>query len=300
MKTIVTLLALLGAANAAVVPRTPLKIIIGNDDGWATANIRAFYNTLKGAGYSALIAAPAENKSGSSGLEFPPIPLLWDGQFGTIPAGAPAVGPDKEDPNIYYVNSFPATAILWGIDKLASKVLGGKPDFAVTGVNVGDNLGLKTQFSGTVGAAARAIRSGIPAIAFSGVSGEQHSYTNPDPVADVYAQVATKLVNAVIQSGKPYLPAGVGLNVNLPDAKNCANVDDYKFVLSRVNIDINPFTKDVKQCGTEHLPTESDVIEAGGCNVPVSVFSGTTKLDVDKATQKAVRDKISGILTCPQ
>ncbi|KAG8817605.1 hypothetical protein FRC19_011264 [Serendipita sp. 401] len=298
MNTIITLLALFGAANAAVVPRTPLKIIIGNDDGWATANIRSFYNTLKSSGYSALISAPASNKSGSSGFEFPPIPLITEGEFGTIPAGAPAVGADPKDANIYYVNSFPATAIGYGIENLAQKVLGGKPDFAVTGVNVGDNLGLKTQFSGTVGAAAKAISYGIPAIAFSGVGGTQHIYTEADPVATVYAQVATNLVNAVIQSGKPYLPANVGLNVNLPDAANCPNAADYKFVLSRVNIDINPLTDDVTQCGTNHLPTESAVIDSGKCRVPISVFSGSTKLDVDKATQKVVRDKLAKILTC--
>ncbi|KAG8812336.1 hypothetical protein FRC17_002073 [Serendipita sp. 399] len=298
MKTFVTLLALFGAANSAVVPSTPVRIIIGNDDGWATAHIRRFYNALKKSDYSVLISAPANNKSGTSGFEFPPIPLITEGEFGTILAGAPAVGPDPNDSNIYYVNSFPATAMGWGIDKLASKVLGGKPDLAVTGVNVGDNLGLKTQFSGTVGAAAKAISQGIPAIAFSGVSGEQHIYTNNDPIADVYAEVATKLVNEVINTGKPYLPAGYGLNVNLPNAANCKKVEDYKFVLSRVNFDINPLTDDVEHCGTEHLPTESAVIDAGGCRIPVSVFKGSTKLDVDKATQKIVRDKIGKILTC--
>jgi hypothetical protein len=60
-------------------------------------------------------------------------------------------------------------------------------------------------------AACEAISKGIPAIAFSGVGGIQHCYTNADPVADVYAQVATKLVNAVVDPGAPYLPNGVGL-----------------------------------------------------------------------------------------
>ncbi|KAG8811236.1 hypothetical protein FRC17_002558, partial [Serendipita sp. 399] len=116
MKTIVTLLALLGATNAAVVPRTSLKIIIGNDDGWATANIRALYNTLKGEGYKALISAPTENKSGTGSLDSPPTPLIREGQFGTIPAGAPAVGTNATDRNINYVNSYPATAIKYGIE----------------------------------------------------------------------------------------------------------------------------------------------------------------------------------------
>jgi 5'-nucleotidase len=73
------------------------------------------------------------------------------------------------------------------------------------------NLGIVTQFSGTVGAAAEAIKAGIPAIAFSGVGGTQHVFTEADPVADVYGAVSTKLVNAVIASGAPYLPPNIGL-----------------------------------------------------------------------------------------
>ena len=60
------------------------------------------------------------------------------------------------------------------------------------------------------GIAAEAIKEGIPAIAFSGAGGTQHSFTEPDPVADLYAQVALKVVQAVTSS-KPFLPAGVAL-----------------------------------------------------------------------------------------
>jgi broad specificity polyphosphatase/5'/3'-nucleotidase SurE len=84
-----------------------------------------------------MISAPAENKSGSSSFEFPPIPLISDGEFGTILAGSPPTGPDPSDGYIFYVNSFPATAIEYGIEKLAPDILGGTPDLAVTGPNVG-------------------------------------------------------------------------------------------------------------------------------------------------------------------
>jgi hypothetical protein len=46
------LLTLVGIANAVAVPRDGvLKIVISNDDGWATADIRTFATTLKGFGY---------------------------------------------------------------------------------------------------------------------------------------------------------------------------------------------------------------------------------------------------------
>jgi 5'-nucleotidase len=45
------------------------------------------------------------------------------------------------------------------------------PDIVLTGPNVGPNLGHQTMMSGTVAAAAEAVKQGIPAIAFSGFDG---------------------------------------------------------------------------------------------------------------------------------
>ena len=41
------------------------NILLSNDDGWAEANIRAFYDALTLTGHSVVLSAPAENKSGS-------------------------------------------------------------------------------------------------------------------------------------------------------------------------------------------------------------------------------------------
>ncbi|CAG8624710.1 13297_t:CDS:2, partial [Acaulospora colombiana] len=291
---ILPLLALIGLTNAAVIQRDSSlpNIVIGNDDGWATANIRSFYDELKAAGFKAIISAPADNKSGTSGLDLPPIPLITAGEFNTIPALSPATGSDSNDPNIHYVNSFPATAVRYGIDEFAPKVFGAKPQLVVTGVNVGGGL--------NSGAATLAVDRGIPAIAFSGKGGSQHIYSEPDSVADVYAKVATKVVQTVVAAGAPYLPAKVGLNVNIGMATEslCQNPSDFKFVLSRLNPDINPLTDDVDQCGTNHLPTESSVLGRGNCYVSISAFSSKTKLDVSKDVQKVVRDKLASILTC--
>ena len=97
-----------------------------------------------------MISAPASNKSGFGSIEFPPIPLIGEGEFGTIPSGAPAYAPNATDSAIYYVNSLPATAMEYGIEKFAPVVFNSAPDLAITGPNVGSNLGIITQFSGTV------------------------------------------------------------------------------------------------------------------------------------------------------
>jgi 5'-nucleotidase len=44
-----------------------LNILLGNDDSWASANIREFYKALKAAGHKVLLVAPAVNQSGKGG-----------------------------------------------------------------------------------------------------------------------------------------------------------------------------------------------------------------------------------------
>ena len=60
-----------------------------------------------------------------------------------------------------YVNSYPVTSIKYGIQTLAPRFFGGKPDIAVTGPNVGSNLGVVVLASGTVGAATEAVKEGM-------------------------------------------------------------------------------------------------------------------------------------------
>ena len=46
-----------------------LNIIVNNDDGFASANIRELYRLLKAAGHNAWIVAPVSNQSGKGGTE---------------------------------------------------------------------------------------------------------------------------------------------------------------------------------------------------------------------------------------
>lgn len=42
-----------------------IRIVQGNDDGWAEANLRTFFNVLTAAGNQVVLSAPAENQSGT-------------------------------------------------------------------------------------------------------------------------------------------------------------------------------------------------------------------------------------------
>jgi 5'/3'-nucleotidase SurE len=100
----------------------------------------------------------------------------------------------------------------YGIQHLASTFFGNgiKPDIAVSGFNVGANLGVVTQFSGTVGAACEAVRLGVPAIAFSGSTGTQTAWNaSVEGYVQTYATLATTVTRYLTAGEKPYLPANV-------------------------------------------------------------------------------------------
>lgn len=101
---------------------------------------------------------------------------------------------------------------LWGVLKEAP------PDLVISGVNDGPNTGMAQVNSGTVSAAARAVRYGFPAIAASiGYRFTEEEMKNkwpsthkywPDSV-DYVVSLVDKL-NAAHKPGSPIMPQGPG------------------------------------------------------------------------------------------
>jgi len=283
-----------------------VNIVLSNDDGWAEINIRALYQSLTAADNSVLISGPALDKSGSGSFEGTPTTVTDGCEFNSCSKGSPPEGSDSSEPRFNYVNSYPVTAMKYGVQTLAGKIFGGPPDLVVSGFNVGGNTGLETIFSGTVGAAsAAADQFGIPGLAFSGATGDQTGW-NVQPVPDyvpLYADLSANFTNAVLASGTPYLPSNVWLNINFPAAgsgTSCTNVNQFKFVLSRIHTAIPILTpKDVSTCNNNgYLPTENNVVGTGGCYASVSVGRADNKLDASAADQAVVLSKLQSILTC--
>lgn len=107
--------------------------------------------------------------------------------------------------NIFYgyaVKGTPADCV-----KIAAcAILNQKPDMLVSGINLGENAGINTIYSGTVSAATEGAMLGIPAFAIS-----LDTYENPD--FQYAAQFAGTLVQSILKND---LPRGVCLNVNVP------------------------------------------------------------------------------------
>ncbi|KAL4861174.1 hypothetical protein BDV12DRAFT_204272 [Aspergillus spectabilis] len=293
------------ASLSLVGPVHAINIVSSNDDGWAEVNIRALFQSLVAAGHSVVVAAPAENKSGAGSSQKTPTILTKACEFNSCPSGSPAVGHNASEPRLNYVNSYPATSMKYGIDSIGPKFFDRAPDLAVAGPNVGSNIGLEVYLSGTAGAATYAAHdAGIPAIAFSGATGSQTAWdaSSTFPLySQVYTDLSVNLTNVLVDSGEPYLPNDVWLNVNYHSVTDseCASPADFSFVLTRIHAALPLVTPDdVTTCGTSRLPSELEVSLTSGCYASVSVGMSGTKGDANATIQEVVLNKLSNLLTC--
>jgi broad specificity polyphosphatase/5'/3'-nucleotidase SurE len=181
---------------------------------------------------------------------------------------------------------------------------GAKPELALTGPNVGSNVAVQVPFSGTVGAAAFAAKTAqIPAIAFSGITGDPTAWNAPTPFhSKIYADLALNVTTTIINSGKPYLPANSFLNVNFPAVSEtkCSDPSQFKYILTRINTGLLS-ARDAEWCGSTRLPWEADVILIRGsdCYVTISPGDANDKTTMnDAAVQTQIINKLKPILSC--
>ena len=132
-------------------PKT-LQVLVTNDDGFDSAGIDAVVEGLRALpNIEVTVVAPATNQSGKGGTVTGGTLTATDG---TTKSGYP----------VKAVTGTPADAIVWAIDQKGISFI---PDFVVSGINAGQNMGPVVDLSGTVGAARAAAQRNIPAIAAS-------------------------------------------------------------------------------------------------------------------------------------
>ncbi|KXN82495.1 Acid phosphatase [Leucoagaricus sp. SymC.cos] len=307
MKTSFTkILAVASLTASTVARRTDFarNILLTNDDGWAVAQLRDEYNQLRAAGYEVILSAPAVDKSGTDSSTTTPTPLTTPCQFDTCPIGSPATGTDAHDRELFCRL---VDAARFGIQNFAEMRWGKKPDFVVSGSNLGNNLGPVVNISGTVGAAGEAAKEGVPSFAFSGGSGSSVIYTTltsePDAASTIDAKIYTSLILKFLSTylagcseSSPIVPHGFSVNINFSPVTSCSNnAKNFKWVATR----LLPSTSnvDTSRCGSRNLPDETTVSQSG-CFATVSVFNVTAKQDAPAALQKVVFDRLHSLLTC--
>ncbi|ATM07390.1 TPA: 5'/3'-nucleotidase SurE [Raoultella planticola] len=226
------LLTILTASTQAA--EKPLRILLVNDDGCQSVGTTSLQEKLAAKGYDVWMVAPDTNQSGiGSAITFKP------GKTFDVKKVA-----DKR----YCFPGTPADAVdfgLWGLMKEAA------PDLVISGVNDGPNTGMAQVNSGTVSAAARALRYGFPAIAASiGYRFTEQEMKNkwpstnkywPDSV-DYVVTVVDKL-NATREPGTALLPKGSGLSINYPplpatEIKGVHYIDNEQFPVPQISYEL--------------------------------------------------------------
>lgn len=168
-----------------------MKILVTNDDGILSEGLWALVRELQNIA-SVTVVAPDRERSAIGTA----VTLRQPLKIQKIEPLVPEVA-------AYSVDGTPSDSVILGLGKLVE----GKVDIVVSGINRGLNLGENVHISGTVGAALQGYLRGFPTLAISA------DYEN-EPHLDIAARVATLVVKRM---GNTPLPTKLFLNINLPD-----------------------------------------------------------------------------------
>ncbi|WP_394831145.1 5'/3'-nucleotidase SurE [Pendulispora rubella] len=179
----------------------PLKILLSNDDGYSDPGLQAMKRGLRAAGHSVTVAAPAQDRSGSSV---------------SVTGPAPVNVTTQADGDLA-VEGSPATSVLIGLAVFEAR--GEKPDLVVSGPNFGFDGGPSAPYSGTLGAATAGLIRGVPSIAVM-ADPIVRDKTDPAFIAHVerVAAFTARLIERLETKSKEgaLLPQGVGLKLGYP------------------------------------------------------------------------------------
>ena len=165
-----------------------MKILVTNDDGISAQGLRVLAKELSNIA-QIIVVAPDRDQSAT-------------GTAVTLhqPLRVQRVSPVLPEIETYSVEGTPADSVILALGKLVE----GKIDLVVSGINQGQNLGEDVLISGTVSAALQGYLRGFPTIAISADG------SHLDNAAKLAALLARKIAADI-------LPTDVFLNVNLPN-----------------------------------------------------------------------------------
>lgn len=169
-------------------------ILITNDDGYQSAGIAVLQRVARKYG-DVVVVAPRHNSSGLSHSITSKTPLR-----------VRAVD-IQDDCKVYFCTGTPADCVKLAEGHFCPR----KPDLVLSGINAGSNASINELYSGTMGAVREACSDGLTAVGFSLVD-----YREKSDFEEILPYVET-IVRQVLQQG---IPAGITLNVNIPNLKH--------------------------------------------------------------------------------
>lgn len=182
-----------------------MKFLVSNDDGIFAHGIDVLERAAKPLG-EVWVVAPDREQSATSHSLTVHHPLR----------------PAQRDDHHWQVDGTPTDCVMLAVEALLPE----RPDFVLSGVNHGQNLGEDVLYSGTVAAAMEGLALGVPSIAFSFAGGDFRADKNMlDSQVDLITQILRHFTS--LQS----FPKHTLLNVNLPP---CAGKDAKGIRLTRL------------------------------------------------------------------
>jgi 5'-nucleotidase len=164
-----------------------MRILVTNDDGYLANGIQVLADAARRLGDVTVVAPDREQSATSHSLTL------------HYPLRARVASE-----NVHVVDGTPTDCVVLALGELLSE----HPDFVLSGINHGANLGDDVLYSGTVAAAMESCILGIPSIAIS--------YTGSEPAAiSAWTNVLTQLLEQLLN--REDFPAETLLNINLPN-----------------------------------------------------------------------------------
>ncbi len=178
--------------------------LVVNDDGINAPGIKSLHKAVEKFG-DVYVVAPAQEQSAQSHAITISEPLRIR----------------EIEPHVFAVEGTPADCVLLGMRKILPR----KPDWVISGINHGGNLGQDTLYSGTVGAAMEGALNGALAMAISlHGKGEWHFET-----AEVVLEKLLEKIHLLEIGAKKVL------NVNIPNILS-ENLNGFAFAEPGVKI----------------------------------------------------------------
>lgn len=232
---------------------SPLRVLVTNDDGAASAGVWHLAAALSGPGREVVVAIPHQDSSGFAAA------------VGDVAPGATIRTRSVEWPAGWKVDGVSA----WMVEGPPGRcvlaavlgVFGDRPDIVVSGVNAGANTGRFLQLhSGTLGAALTAANSGLRAMAVSldtYVGGVQVA----DPEWAVSARVAAGLVDQLLAQ-----PGRTVWNVNVPNLpwSDLRGIQAARIGRSRTTFTVEPMGDGEFALGMALLPVDAAPASSDG------------------------------------
>jgi 5'-nucleotidase len=166
-----------------------MKILLSNDDGILARGLNVLERACDPLAELSVVAPDREQSATSHSLTLH-HPLR----------------PVRLGERRWQVDGTPTDSVLLGVNVLMKE----RPDFVISGINHGANMGEDVLYSGTVAAAMEGLALGIPSIAVSFAG----SVLRADALLDTHIPIIRQLITHL--TSLPVFPADTLLNVNIP------------------------------------------------------------------------------------